>query len=82
MPEVETHSLFAFFESNDRNDKVFRKRFVDAPRRDREDTIIDNFLGSGVKVARDTLTCVGRENGDFDPAFRGFRREARFATAA
>ena len=54
-----------------------RKRFVDAPRRDREDTIIDNFLGSGVKITRDTLTCVGRENGDFDPAFRGFRKVIR-----
>jgi len=29
---------------------------------------------SGDKVARDTLTCVGRENGGFDPAFRGFRK--------
>jgi len=47
---------------------------VDTARSDREDTIIDNFLGSGVKVARDTLTGVGRENGDFNPSFRGFRK--------
>ena len=49
-------------------------RFVDTSRSDREDTIIDNFLGSGVKVAKDTLTGVGGENGDFNPSFREFRK--------
>ena len=46
---------------------------MDTPRSDREDTIIDDFLGSGVKVARYTLTGISRENGDFNPSFRGFR---------
>ena len=47
---------------------------MDTSRSDREDTIIDNFLGSGVKVASDTLTSVGLENGDGNPSFRGYRK--------
>ena len=47
---------------------------MNARRRDGEDAIADYFLGSGVKVARYTLTCVGRENRDFNPSFWGFRK--------
>ena len=46
---------------------------MDTPRNDREDTTIYNFLSSGVKVARYTLTGVSRKNGDFNPSFLGCR---------
>ena len=74
MPQIKTQSLLAVVEGNKGNNKVFCKRFVNTTRNDSKDTIIDNFLSSGIEVARDTLTGISRKNGNFNPSFLGFRK--------
>ena len=69
-------SLLTVVKGNESNNKVFCKRFVivNTMRSDSEDAIINNFLSSGIEIARDTFTGISRENGNFDPFFRGFRK--------
>ena len=74
MPKVKTHPLLAVVESNERSDQVFGKRFVNTIRSDSEDPTTDYLLSIGVEVAGYTLTCIGRENRDFNPSFWGFRK--------
>ena len=58
MSQIQTQSLLAVVKGNESNDKVFCKRFVNTMRSDSEDTIIDNFLSSGIEIVRDTLTGI------------------------
>ena len=74
MPQIKTQALFTIVKGNESNNKVVVKRFMDTMRSDRENTIIDNFLRSGIEIARDKFTGIGRENGNFNPSLRGFRK--------
>lgn len=55
MPQIKTQALLTVVKGNESNNKVVCKRFVNTMRSDSENTIIDNFLRSGIEIARDPL---------------------------
>ena len=63
MPKVKAHSMLAIVKGHQRGNKVFRERFVNSIRSDREDAVANDFLSVGVESGK---------NSGFNPSFWGF----------
>ena len=72
MPKVKAHSMLAIVKGHQCSNKVFRERFVNSIRSDREDAVANDFLSVGIEISGYTLSCISGKNSGFNPSFWGF----------